>query len=199
MKKRREFIRAAGFTSVGLLLGRRINASVRQDKAATVGDVRKACRQFALLYFHFCKTLVDTVGEDAAFPLVQKTIFELSLDRTDRIRARALEQGLETTPANFAKVNDLPRIAWDAWEPSQGGVRCAYAEAWLGYFGEYPWFKRFASLYCDVIDTTNIENFSHTTSHRITANLLWGDASCEREFFESEEVKRGIYTYGKRG
>jgi hypothetical protein len=95
-------------------------------------------------------------------------------------------------------VNDLPFIAWSAWDPSMGGVRCPYAEAWLGYFEEYPWFKRFASLYCDVIDTTNIENFSRTTSHRITKNLLWGDASCEREYFESEDVKSGKFTYGSR-
>jgi hypothetical protein len=55
-----------------------------------------------------------------------------------------------------------------------------------------------ASLYCDVIDTTNIENFSRTTSHRLTQNLLWGDRSCEREYFESDAVQQGTYTYGKR-
>jgi hypothetical protein len=76
-------------------------------------------------------------------------------------------------------------------------MRCPYAETWTGYFRDYPWFRRFASLYCDVIDTTNIENFTRTTSHRITKNLLWGDASCEREYFESEKVKRGIFTYGE--
>jgi hypothetical protein len=50
-------------------------------------------------------------------------------------------------------------------------------------------------MYCDVIDTTNIENFTRTTSHRITKNLLWGDDECSREYFESEPVKQGKFTY----
>ncbi|SBV93172.1 conserved hypothetical protein [uncultured Eubacteriales bacterium] len=166
---------------------------------ASIRDVRQACRQFAMLYFQFCRTLVDALGEEAAFPLVQKTIFELSLDRTDRSRAKAIELGLEPTLQTFSQVNDLPFIAWKAWEPEMGGVRCPYAEAWIGYYTEYPWFRRFASLYCDVIDTTNIENFSRTTSHRITKNLLWGQEACEREYFDSEQVRNGTFTYGKRG
>jgi hypothetical protein len=170
----------------------------KTTRSAGVGDVRLACRQFAMLYFRFCKTFVEALGEEAALPLVQKTVFELSLDRTDRTRAKALSLGLTPSLENFPVVNDLPSIAWDAWKPEDGGVRCPYAEAWLGYFKDYPWFKRFASLYCDVIDTTNIENFSRTTSHRITGNLLWGDASCEREYFESDTVKKGFFTYGKR-
>ena len=161
-------------------------------------ELRLACRQFAMLYFHFCKTLVESLGEEAALALVQKTIFNLSLERTGKARRKAAEQGLETTLGNFMKVNDLPFTAWKDWEPFMGGVRCPYAQQWIGYFQEYPWFKRFSSLYCDVIDTTNIENFSRTTSHRITKNLLWGDASCEREYFESEKVKEGIFTYGTR-
>ncbi|MDR1980630.1 MAG: hypothetical protein LBQ39_03285 [Tannerellaceae bacterium] len=200
MKKRRDFIKAMGLSSAGLLIGgyNHLNAAVNEDKPATVREVRLACRQFAMLYFNFCKVIVDAVGEDGAYPLVQRAIFEQSLDRTDRARAKAEAQGLDFSRASFAKVNDLPFIGWSAWEPSMGGVRCPYAEVWLGYYDKYPWFKRFASLYCDVIDTTNVENFTRTTSHRITKNLLWGDPSCEREFFESEKVKQGIFTYGKR-
>ena len=160
-------------------------------------DLRLACRQFAMLYFHFCKTLVDTLGEEKAFPMVQKTIFNLSIDRTDRARERAAALGLETTLENFPTVNDLPSIGWSGWKPEMGGVRCPYAEVWLDYFKENEWFKRFASLYCDVIDTTNIENFTRTTSHKTTKNLLWGDSFCDREYFESDAVKKGDYTYGK--
>jgi hypothetical protein len=151
-----------------------------------------------MLYFQLCRTLVETLGEEAALPLIQKTIFNLSLDRTDRSRAKALAQGLAATKENFPKVNDLPFTAWKEWTPALGGVRCPYAETWLDYYEAYPWFKKFASLYCDVIDTTNIENFSRTTSHRITHNLLWGDPACEREYFESDKVKAGVFTYGTR-
>ncbi|KAA6344410.1 hypothetical protein EZS27_007963 [termite gut metagenome] len=198
-KQRREFIKAMGLTSVGLLSGGAfLRAGTPQEKPTTIYEVRKACRQFAMLYFNFCKVLVDALGETEAFPLVQKAIFKLSLDRSDKIRAKVLAEGIEPVPENFNAVNDLPYVAWHEWEPSMGGVRCPYAEVWLDYFETHPWFKRFASLYCDVIDTTNMENFTRTTSHRITQNLLWGDAVCEREYFESEQVKQGQFTYGKR-
>jgi hypothetical protein len=168
------------------------------NKSADIRDTRMACRQFAMLYFHFCKTLVESLGEEGALPLARKAVFELALDRTDRTRITALNAGLTPSLENFQKVNDLPSAAWERWTPEMGGVRCPYAETWLGYFQEYPWFKTFASLYCDVIDTTNIENFSRTTSHRIKRNLLWGDPVCEREYFDSDAVRRGVYTYGER-
>jgi hypothetical protein len=79
-----------------------------------------------------------------------------------------------------------------------GGVRCPYAEVWLEYFKDNSWFKQFASLYCDVIDTTNIENFTRTTSHKITKNLLLGDSECDHEYFESDTVKEGNFSYGKK-
>ena len=166
------------------------------ENTVELKDVRLACKQFAKLYFHFCKSLNDSIGEENAFPFVQKTVFQLSLDRTDSARERAAALGLKTTLENFPKVNDLPQIGWSGWKPEMGGVRCPYAEVWLGYFKDNPWFKRFASLYCDVIDTTNIENFTRTTSHKITKNVLWGDASCEREYFESDTVKNGKFAYG---
>jgi hypothetical protein len=197
MNDRRQFILAIGCTATGLLLGSsfRLNASQLKYQPAQVKEVRKACYQFALQYFHFCKTLVDSLGEEKALPIVQKTIFGLSIDRSNKMRDKAKELGLETTLENFGKVTDLARSGWDGWTPDQGGVKCPYAEVWLTYYDEHPWFKRFASLYCDVIDTTNIENFTRTTSHRITKNLLWGDDECSRQYFESEQVKQGIFTY----
>ena len=171
---------------------------VFENDKRTAIEVRRAARHFAMLYFNFCKILVDAHGEEKAFPMVQKAIFNLSLERTDLSRAKALEAGAATDLEQFGHFNDLPTIGWSAWDPGMGGVRCPYAEQWLSYYQQYPWFKRFASLYCDVIDTTNIENFSGTLSHKITANLLWGDASCEREYFECAAVKAGQLTYGKR-
>jgi hypothetical protein len=180
-----------------LIKKRREVREMGEEKTAAVAEVRLAFRLFAMLYFHFCKVLVDALGEEGALPLVQKAVFELSLDRTDGARERALSQGLALTLENFSKVNDLPS-AWKNWDPKGGEVLCPYAQQWLSYYEEYPWFKKFASLYCDVIDTTNIENFTRTTSHRITKNLLWGDPACTREYFESDKIKEGIFTYGTR-
>jgi len=168
------------------------------NNAIELKDIRLACKQFAMLYFHLCKSLKEALGEEKAVSLAQKIVFELGVDRTDCARERAAALGIEATLENFPLVNDLPSIAWSAWKPETGGARCPYAEVWLDYFKEYPWFRRFASLYCDVIDTTNIENFTRTTSHKITKNLLWGDDCCDHEYFESEDVKKCCFSYGKR-
>lgn len=168
------------------------------DNKKTVLEVRKACHQFARLYFNFCKTLVESLGEDEGFSLAQKAIFSLSLDRSDRLKARAQEQDLELNVDSFMQVIDLPFIGWNGWTPDMGGVKCPYAEVWLSYYEEHPWFPCFASMYCDVIDTTNIENFSGCISHQLTKNLVWGDDSCEREYFPSDQVKKGVFTYGER-
>jgi hypothetical protein len=200
MNRRRAFFKTLGWGAAGIMLGSasRVDAQGIRYLPANVKEVRKACYQFAMQYFHFCKTLADTLGEEKAFPIVQQAIFELSIDRSDKMRAQAQAAGLEPVLENFLKVTDLARSGWDGWDPSLGGVFCPYAEVWLTYFDQHPWFKRFAPLFCDVIDTTNIENFTRTTSHRITKNLLWGDNECRREYFESEQVKQGIFTYGTR-
>jgi hypothetical protein len=201
--KKRDFLKSGVYAlgGISLLSAARpftVNAQELRYQPETVLQARKAAYQFALQYFHVCKTLVETLGEEQALPVVQKIVFDLSIDRSDRMRARAAELGLEPTLQNFPRVTDLARSGWDGWTPDLGGVFCPYAEIWLQYFDQYPWFKRFAPLFCDVIDTTNIENFTRTTSHRITKNLLWGDSECTREYFESDKVKNGEFTYGKR-
>ena len=163
-----------------------------------VHEVRKACRQFAMQYFHFCKTLVEEFGIEKATPLIQKAVFELSLDRSEQMRTKAQSLGLDPSFENFGKVSDLPFIGWKGWDPSLGGVRCPYAEVWLTYYDKYPWFKSLAPLYCDVIDTTNIENYSQSHSHRITKNLVKGDEACERIYYPDEKVKAGEFTYGTK-
>ena len=160
-----------------------------------VKEVRKACRQFAMLYFHFSKVLVEEFGKDKAKPLIQKAIFELAIDRSEQLREKASKQGLEFTMESFMKVIDLPMIGW---VKELGRDHCPYAEVWREYFDEYPWFKEVAPLYCDVIDTTNAENFTRSLSHRITKNVLTGSESCEREYFESEQVIKGVFSYGEK-
>lgn len=160
-----------------------------------VNEVRKACRQFAMLYFHFAKTLKEEVGQEKAKELVQKAIFELSLDRTDQLRENAEERGLDFSQESFRKVSDLPRLGWDK---TLGRNHCPYAETWVKYYEKHPWFKELAPFYCDIIDTTNIENFTGKLSHRITRNVLKGDETCDRIYFPSKEVEKGEFTYDTR-
>jgi hypothetical protein len=163
---------------------------IEYDQAVT--EVRKACRQFAMLYFNFCKVLVEELGYEKAKPLIQKTIFALSLDRTNQLRETAQTQGTGFTCESFNAVSDLARIGW---VKELGRDHCPYAQTWVKYYEEYPWFRELAPFYCDIIDTTNIENFTRSLSHKLTQNVLLGDETCEREYFPSEAVAKGKFTY----
>lgn len=161
-----------------------------------VDEIRKAARQFAMLYFHFCDVLQKTYGLEKTKELVRQTVFELAVDRSDQLREKAHSLGKSTeTREDFMDVIDLP---FCGWIPQWGTDHCPYAETWRTYFDEYPWFKELAPYYCDVIDTTTIENFTKHLSHKLTQNVLVEGESCEREYFESEEVKKGNYTYGSK-
>ncbi len=164
------------------------------DRALMVDQIRKAARQFAMQYFYFCKTLYDRYGHDVAKDIVRETVFNLAVDRSNRIREKSLAQGKKAdTVADFMSDIDLP---FEGWIPEWGEDHCPYAEVWRTYYEKYPWFREFAPFYCDVIDTTTIENYSKCLSHRITQNVLNEGTACLREYFESDSVKKGEYTYG---
>ena len=161
-----------------------------------VEQIRRAARQFAMQYFHFTKTLYDEFGAETAKKLVQKTVFNLGRDRGEQMRKRAIEEGKRTdTVDDFMAVIDLP---FDGWIPEWGENHCPYAEVWRGYIKEYPWFAEFAPFYCDVIDTTTIETFTHKLSHKITQNVISKGTACLRKYFPSEKVEQGEYTYDSK-
>lgn len=163
------------------------------DKKLMVDQIRLAARQFAMLYFHFVKVLYETYGAEVAKELVRQTVFEQAVERSDILRKKAIAEGKKTdTVSDFMSVIDLP---FCGWIPQWGEDHCPYAEIWRGYIKEYPWFCEFATFYCDVIDTTTIESFTRHISHRITQNVIIEGQSCEREYFESEAVKNGGFTY----
>lgn len=163
------------------------------DRKLMVDQIRLAARQFAMLYFHFVKVLYEEYGPEKAKDLVRQTVFEQAVDRSDILREKAIAAGKGTdTVQDFHDVLDLP---FCGWIPEWGEDHCPYAEIWRGYVKRYPWFQEFATFYCDVIDTTTIENFTKHLSHRITQNVIVEGQSCEREYFESGSVKEGRLTY----
>jgi hypothetical protein len=83
---------------------------IEYEKA--VLEVRKECRQFAMLYFHFCKTLVEELGLEKSKELIHHAVFGLSMERSEKLRDKAKKLGLNFTPESFNKVNDLPVIGW---------------------------------------------------------------------------------------
>lgn len=165
------------------------------ERKLMVDQVRKAARQFAMQYFHFCKTLYERYGHDVAKDIVRQTVYELAVDRSNQIREKSLSQGKKADSVeDFMSDIDLP---FEGWIKEWGENHCPYAEVWRTYIPDYPWFAEFAPYYCDIIDTTTIENYSKCLSHRITGNVILEGTSCEREYFESEDVKKGKYTYEK--
>lgn len=165
------------------------------ERKLMVDQVRKAARQFAMQYFHFCKTLYERYGHDVAKDIVRQTVYELAVDRSNQIREKSLAKGKKAdSVADFMSDIDLP---FEGWIKEWGEDHCPYAEVWRTYIPEYPWFAEFAPFYCDIIDTTTIENYSKCLSHKITQNVILEGTSCEREYFESEDVKKGKYTYEK--
>lgn len=166
------------------------------SKEVAVNEVRKAARQFALLYFHFSKVLYERYGLEQAKEIIQQVVFEQAVDRSEQMKEKARELGLPTdTVEDFRHVIDLPFMGWI---PEWGEDHCPYGEIWRQYIRKYPWFKEIAPFYCDVIDTTTIENFTGRLSHRITQNVILEGDSCKREYFESDKVKKGEYTYGSK-
>ena len=165
-------------------------------KEFAVDEVRKAARQFALLYFHFSKVLYDRFGLEEAKKIIQQVVFEQAIDRSDQLKEKARAQGSGTDSLeDFHKVIDLPFLGW---VPEWGEDHCPYGEIWREYIKKYEWFKELAPFYCDVIDTTTIENFTGHLSHRILQNVILEGDSCKRKYFESENVKKGELTYGSK-
>ena len=157
-------------------------------------EARKAARQFAMLYFHLAKVLVEEFGEHRARGLIERIVFDLGIDRTEQLRAKAERLGIpHDTMDNFTDYADL---ALAGWVSGLGRDHCPYAQVWQTYFDEHPWFRRFAPLYCDVIDTTVAENLTRRVSHRITENVLTGADTCRHVYFDAPNVAAGWYTYG---
>lgn len=164
------------------------------EKERAVGEVRLACRQFAELYYFFVRTLREEFGDEEAKRLCTKALFERAHERGMQMRGEADEKGVKGTPEN---INSFKDIAYLGWVKSMGRNHCPYGEAWIERIEQEAWFREFASLYCDVNDTTVGEVFLQDHSHRLLKNVVNGDETCLREYYPDEKIASGEYTYAK--
>ncbi|SHJ62728.1 L-2-amino-thiazoline-4-carboxylic acid hydrolase [Anaerocolumna jejuensis DSM 15929] len=167
----------------------------RIERKEAVEAVRVASRHFADLYFYFVKALVEDLGEEKAKEIVQKVLFERSIERAKRMEDKAEKLEKEKVPENIFCLTDVPFLGW---VKELGVNHCPYGEAWLSRYQEHPWFREFAAFYCDVTDTSVAELFTRSYSHKLTKNVVLGDESCERIYYKDEKVASGEYTYGKK-
>ncbi len=163
------------------------------ERNDAVREVRNMAFQFADLYFTFVAELRERFGEEQALEIATRVLFRRAAERALDMVRRAEAEGIERVPENIIKMTDVPFLGWDA---SFGRDTCPYGAAWNRRITENPWFRRFACLYCDVTDTTIAEIFTGSCSHKLYHNVVLGDDACEREYFPSEMVKSGTYTYG---
>ena len=158
-----------------------------------VSEVRNMAFQFSDLYFTFVSELRERLGDEEAEKITTRVIFRRAAERAFDMIRRAEAGGIARVPENIIKMTDVPFLGWDA---SFGRDTCPYGAAWNRRIAENPWFQRYACLYCDVTDTTIAEIFTGCYSHKLYHNVVLGDETCERDYYLSEDVKNGKYTYG---
>ena len=66
-----------------------------------------------MLYFNFVKTLVEKYDVDEAKEITHTVLFGLALERSDEMRNRASELGINCTVEAMNKVTDIAFLGWD--------------------------------------------------------------------------------------
>ena len=166
----------------------------RVSRVEAVAQIRSMATQFADLYFCFVQEIRVALGDEAAREMVRRVLFQRARERAAAMVARAQAQGIERTPENMPRVSD---IAYMGWAPALGREHCPFGVAWNARIAQYPWFREYARMYCDVMDTTVAEAFTGNCSHKLLKNVVLGDESCERVYYPDEAVKDGHFTYGE--
>ena len=166
--------------------------SEKITKVFAVQQVREMAYQFADMYFSFISELRDEFGDEQTKGIATRVLFQRARERAEEMIRVAEKENIERVPDNIGRVSNVPYLGWDA---SLGCNHCPYAVAWKKRIKENQWFESYASLYCDVTDTTIAEVFTGKYSHRINENVVLGGKSCERTYYISESVKHGEYTY----
>lgn len=170
-------------------------AEERIEKSKAVSEVRLACTQFADLYYFFVKALREEFGDEKTMDICRKALFARAHERGMEMRERAAARGVRATPENINSFKDIPYLGW---VKALGNRHCPYGESWLRRIEGEPWFRAFASYYCDVNDTTVGEVFLQDHSHKILQNVVNGDPTCTRSYFPDKKVSDGEYTYADR-
>ncbi|MGI6608453.1 MAG: hypothetical protein ACOX1F_05705 [Erysipelotrichaceae bacterium] len=163
-------------------------------KTTAIKQVRNMAFSFAELYFSFVLKLYTEFGDETATETVTDILFKRAKERALIMIEKAKKFKMERIPENINVLSDVPRLGWDE---TAGCKHCPYGVVWVNRIKQYPWFRKYASLYCDVTDTTIAEVFTGCYSHKIIKNVVLGDDCCQREYFLSDRVKEGIYTYDK--
>jgi len=175
------------------------------EKMVPLSEAVKATRQldriWALVHYHYAKTLIKELGQDEGERIMRKALYSFGYERGAAQRRAMESQGLEATPENVLSnaMGDLPslgRVQGSGWqqeplEPPHKGYlmtipRCELAKTWseLGA-PEIGW------IYCSVVDQAKYDGCNPSVKLEHVKNLCRGDDCCVQRVYiaESEEDK----------
>jgi nitroreductase len=140
-------------------------------------NVRLALRRGAMIYHHFCQSLVEEFGEEKGKELIRKAVDAYGERIGQEAKNTAREKGMALIPENFE--SDLPDDAWQTEEVIVNGEervrvhQCPLASEWLEW-GD----PEMARLYC-YVDQAKMKGFNPDYEYIHVKNLLDGDPYCE--------------------
>jgi len=156
---------------------------VKIQQQSEMTPLQGMARLTALLFHHFAREAVETLGDEQGRALVSRAIHQLGKDRGQLIRQRVDAAGLEPTLDNMHKFYDLPiGEGWQAITEQKDNLAletvnyCPLAEVWHELGAE-----DLDMLYCD-IDMAIIEGYNPEIKIRRTKSLLQADGCCVYEF-----------------
>jgi nitroreductase len=139
--------------------------------------VQRALRRAALIFYYFCETLVDELGEVKGHELIRRAVDAYGDRIGQEARKKAQEKGLALTPENFA--SDLPDGAWETetvlvdGEERERVHHCPLASEWMEWGDPEK-----ARLYC-YVDQAKMKGYNPEYEYIHVKNLLDGDPYCE--------------------
>ena len=149
--------------------------TLREDLEAA----RAMARRLALLHAAYARTLVDALGEKEGTALIRRAIRSYGTRVGERVLRQVEALGLEPTPANYARGDDLPPDLFPSKAVQVGGEErsrsagCVLCEIWREY-GEVA----LGGLYCGV-DPAKMEAYNPGWTMVHTRRQPAGDPCCE--------------------
>lgn len=150
-----------------------------EGKEEVMQESRKEARQFAMLYHHFAKAIIEEMGEEKGLNFIRNVIRNVAIERGEDMKKAATAAGLPITLETMRdeRVRDLPKYTFPPGG-HKGDVYCPYGKYWRSK-GEDV-MRWAVHGYCDVVDPWKPRTFIGPSYKlwRYGKNLNYGHDSC---------------------
>lgn len=149
-------------------------------KSEAKEQVRKMASMMASLYYHFCRSIIDTLGKEKGEELIKKAIDAYGCEKGTKHRLFFEANGLPISPVTYTLQSDLPQLGWDVMIPEERInpthiiiKNCPLAEYW-----KEKNFTEVGQLYCRV-DQAKYKAFHPDSNFKHLKNTLNNEPYCE--------------------